>query len=74
MSQIIRGGGSTEVSEDKIGLELLGARVATLTAKVRDLQIRFGALEQRFGVMERMTRMLALLLRVAERLDGGTAG
>jgi hypothetical protein len=94
--QLYFGGRSTEVSEDRISLELLGARVANLTAEVRDLQIRFGALEQRIGALEqrfsamegrltaietrlgaleeRMTRMLALLVRVAERLDGGTPG
>jgi len=81
------------VGEERISLELLGARVVALTADVRDLQVRFGALEQRFGALEqrfsvvetrlgaiehrlgaleeRMTRMLALLVRVAERVDGG---
>jgi chromosome segregation ATPase len=94
--QIFAGSRSTEVSEEKISLELLGARVATLTAEVRDLQLRFGALEQRFSAMEarltaietrlgtleqrfgaqeeRMTRMLALIVRIAERLDGGSRG
>jgi uncharacterized coiled-coil protein SlyX len=82
-------GSKHEVSEERTSLELLGARVATLTAEVRDLQLRFGALEQRFSVMEqrfgalerrfgaqeeRMTRMLALLVHLAERLDGGSPG
>jgi hypothetical protein len=63
------------VSEDEISLERLDARVAALTAEVRDLQIRFGTLEQHFGAQEeRTTTMLALLVRVAERLDGGTPG
>ncbi len=31
------------MSEEKISLELLGARVAALTAEMRDLQVRFGA-------------------------------
>lgn len=75
-----------KVSEEKVSLELLGMRVATLTAEVRDLQLRFGALEQRFGTIEarlgaleqrfgaqeeRMTRVLALLVRVAERVGVG---
>jgi hypothetical protein len=44
--------GASEVSEENISLELLGARVATSTAEVRGLQVRFGALEQRFSAME----------------------
>jgi predicted nucleic acid-binding Zn-ribbon protein len=92
-------GGGDGVSEEKISLELLGARVLTLTAEVRDLrhrldglerrmtalEHRFTALEDRFGAMEhrisaiqerfavqeeRMSAMLAVIVRVAERLDG----
>jgi hypothetical protein len=63
------------MSEEKISLELLGARVATLTDRindleldVRDLKIRFTSLEQRFGIQEEpMSRMLAILVRLAER-------
>jgi predicted nuclease with TOPRIM domain len=84
------------VSDEKITLELLGARVMALTADVRDLQNRFtgvelrlSALEQRFsgleqrfsgleqrfsavegrlGVLEdRVGRVLALVVRIAER-------
>ncbi len=62
----------------------LGARVLTLTAEVRDLQHRFTAMERRFTAMEvrlgamerrfsvqeeRMSAMLAVIVRVAERLD-----
>ena len=69
------------MSEEKISLDLLGSRVLTLTAELRDVQLRLGALEQRFGALEarfgalearfgaqeeRMAAMLALLLRVAE--------
>jgi hypothetical protein len=72
------------VNEEKISLELLGARVLTLTAEVRDLQHRFTAMESRFTAMEvrlgamerrfsvqeeRMSAMLAVIVRVAERLD-----
>jgi len=61
----------------------LGAGVMTLTAEVRDLQHRFtamesrftaievrlGAMDQRFSVQEeRMSAMLAVIVRVAERL------
>jgi hypothetical protein len=40
------------MSEEKISLELLGARVLALTAEVRDLQHRFTAMESRFTAME----------------------
>jgi uncharacterized coiled-coil protein SlyX len=82
------------MSEEKISLELLGARVSALTAEVRDLQVCFGVLEQRFGALETrlggiearlgameqrfgaqeecMTRMPAFLVRIAERMDGGS--
>jgi hypothetical protein len=70
------------MSDETITLELLGARLMGLTAEVRDLQQRFdgvearlGALEGRFGAMERrfavqeerMSRMLSLIVRIAER-------
>jgi hypothetical protein len=70
------------MSEEKISLELLGARVASLTDQVHDLKLevadlkirftaleaRFSAFEQRFSVQEdRMSRMLAILVRLAER-------
>lgn len=70
------------MSEERVTLELLGARLMALTADVRDLQqrvtgieirlgaleARFAALEGRFGVQEdRMSRMLALIVRIAER-------
>jgi hypothetical protein len=57
-----------------------------MTAELRDLQLRVGALEQRFSAMEarfsamesrfgaqeeRMAAMLSLLVRVAERIEGG---
>lgn len=70
------------MSDETITLELVGARLMALTADVRDLQQRFdgvetrlGALEARFSAMERryavqeerMSRTLALLVRIAER-------
>ena len=70
------------MGEQTITLELLGARLMALTAEVRDLQQRFdglvarlGALEARFGAIERrfavqeerMSRMLSLVVRIAER-------
>jgi len=73
------------MSEEKISLELLGSRVLTLMAEMRDLQqrftaiesrltaleSRFSAMEQRFAVQEeRMTAMLALIVRIAERVEG----
>jgi len=81
------------VSDEKISLELLGSRVLTLTAELRDVQLRLGALEHRFTALEarfsgiegrlgslesrfgtqeeRMSAMLGLLVRVAERIEGG---
>ncbi len=81
------------MGDDKISLDLLGSRMLTMTAELRDLQLRFGAIEQRLGALEqrfsaieqrigaiesrfgaqeeRMTAMLALLVRVVERI--GTA-
>ncbi len=83
------------MSDERVSLDLLGSRVLTMTAELRDLQLRVGALEQRFSAMEarmggiearlgslesrfgvqeeRMSAMLALLARVAERIEGGTA-
>jgi hypothetical protein len=70
------------VSDEKITLELLGARLMALTAEARDPQQRFdgvetrlGALEARLGAMERrfavqeegMSRMLSPIVRIAER-------
>lgn len=70
------------MSDETITLELLGARLLALTADVRDLQqrvggleLRFGAIEGRFAAMEgrfgvqeeRMSRMLQLIVRIAER-------
>ena len=70
------------MSDEIITLELLGARLLGLTADVRDLQQRFdglearlgapegrfGAMERRFAVQEeRMSRMLSLIVRIAER-------
>jgi len=40
------------VSDERVSLELLGSRVLTMTAELRDLQLRVGALEQRFGALE----------------------
>ena len=70
------------MSDQTVTLELLGARLMGLTGEVRDMQQRFdglearlGALEGRFGAMERryavqeerMSRMLSLIVRIAER-------
>ncbi len=40
------------MSEEKISLDLLGARVLAITAELRDVQLRLGALEQRLGALE----------------------
>jgi uncharacterized coiled-coil protein SlyX len=76
-------GGSNAVSGETVTLELVGARLLALNAEVRDLQQRFTAMETRLGVLEarfsglearfaaqeeRMTRLIALVLRIAERL------
>ena len=57
------------MSEERINLELLGARVLTLTAEVRDLQHRFTAMESRFSALEsRFTAMEARLSGIEGRL------
>ena len=87
------------MSEEKVTLELVGARLMGLTAEVRDVQqrvtvlearftamearftafslameARLDALEKRFGAQEdRINRLLSLVVRIAERLDGGPA-
>jgi hypothetical protein len=40
------------MSDEKVDLALLGARVLTLTGEMRDLQQRFTAMESRFSAME----------------------
>ncbi len=40
------------MSDEKISLELLGTRVMTITAELRDVQLRLSALEQRLGALE----------------------
>jgi septal ring factor EnvC (AmiA/AmiB activator) len=58
------------MSDEKVNLELLGSRVLTLTAEVRDLQQRFKALEHRFTAMEsRFTAMEARLGGMESRLS-----
>ena len=53
----------------EFSLELLGARVLTLTAEVRDLQHRFTAMESRFSALEsRFTAMEAHLGGIESRL------
>jgi len=54
---------------EKINLELLGARVMTLTTEVRDLRHRFTAMESRFSALEsRFTAMEARLSGIESRL------
>ncbi len=40
------------MSDEKITLDLLGSRVLTLTAELRDVHLRLGALEHRFTALE----------------------
>ncbi len=43
-----------------------------MEVRLGGIESRLGAMEQRFGAQEeRMTRMLSLLVGVAERADGG---
>jgi hypothetical protein len=72
------------MSDEKISLDLLGARVLTLTAEVRDLQHRFTAMESRFTAMEvrlsameqrfavQEERMSAMLAWLCELQSGST--
>ena len=69
------------MSDERVTLELLGGRTLAMGAELRDLQLRFGALESRFAAFEsrfaaqeeRMNRLIALVVRIAERLEGGGA-
>jgi hypothetical protein len=80
------------MSDERVTLELLGARTLAMSAELRDLQSRFGAFEGRFAALEttvnsrlgalesrfaaqeeRMNRLIALVVRIAERLDSGAA-
>jgi hypothetical protein len=46
-----------------------------IETRLGGMETRLGSFEARFaGLEDRMTRMLALLVRVAERLDGSPAG
>lgn len=57
----------------------LQLRVGALEQRFGAMELRFGALELRFSVQEsrfgaqeeRMAAMLSLLVRVAERIEGG---
>jgi uncharacterized coiled-coil protein SlyX len=55
------------VHEESISLDLLGGRVLTLTAELRDLQHRFTAMESRFSALE--SRVTALEVAMTTRLD-----
>jgi hypothetical protein len=57
------------MSEEEINLELLGARVLTLTVEIRDLQHRFTAMESHFSALEsRFSAMEARLSGIESRL------
>jgi hypothetical protein len=71
------------VSDDTVTLDLVGARLLALTADVGDLQLRFAGMETRLGAIEarfsslearfaiqeeRMTRLIAPVVRIAERV------
>jgi uncharacterized coiled-coil protein SlyX len=73
------------MSEERVTLELLGARVLALTADMRDVRLRLSSLESRFTVMEnrmtglenrmsvleeRISGVLAVVVNIAERLGG----
>lgn len=72
------------MSEERITLELLGARVMALTAEVHDLRDRMVAFEARLDMVERrldsldrrmavlesrMNRLIDLVVRIAERIE-----
>jgi hypothetical protein len=66
---------TAEVRDLQIRFGAFEQRFAAMEARLTAIESRLGALEQRFGAQEeRMTRMLALLLRVAERMDGAAPG
>lgn len=56
------------MSEDKISLEFLAARVAALTDRMHDLELRFSALEARFSTFE--ARLTSFVAAFEARFDG----
>jgi len=66
---------TAEVRDLQHRFTAMEARFSALESRVAALELammtRFDAIEQRFAVMEeRMSPMLAVIVRVAERLDG----
>lgn len=56
-----------EVHDMKLRFGMLEARLAALETRFSALEARFSAFENRFaGQEERMTRMLAILVRLAQ--------
>ena len=81
------------MSEERINLELLGARsdadrrgkrpatplhgngepFSALESRFTAMEARLSGIEGRLGVLEdRMSSMMSLIVRIAERLDGGS--
>jgi hypothetical protein len=60
--------GRIPISEDKISLEFLTARIGALTDRMHDFQLRFASLEARFSVFE--ARFSAFVTAMEARFDG----
>ena len=61
------------MSDERVDLNLLGARVLTLTSEVRDLQQRFGSMESRLTAMESRFSAIASGLAGAAVFGAGRA-
>jgi DNA anti-recombination protein RmuC len=62
---------TAEIRDVQQRLGSLEQRFTAIEYRLSALEHRFSAMEARFGGMEdRMTSMLAVIVRIAERLDG----
>ena len=64
---------TAEVRDLQHRFTAMESRFTAMEVRLGAMEVRLGAMEQRFAVQEeRMSAMLALIVRIAERLDGGS--
>jgi uncharacterized coiled-coil protein SlyX len=63
---------TAELRDLQLRFGALEQRFTALEARLGGIEARLGSLESRFGAQEeRMSAMLSVLVRLAERIDGG---
>jgi hypothetical protein len=63
---------TAEVRDLQLRFSALEGRFAAMESRFGAMETRLGAIERRFHAQEeRMSAMLALIVRIAKRLDGG---